>query len=395
MEGRMQMAGSILIPLLRAAVCGKAPDEYVRSACTPEMLDAVYELAAGQDLAHMAGAALEGLGLPDGAAMEKFRVAGRQAIYRYLRQDHAYGQICQTLERNRIPFVPLKGSVLREYYPERWMRTSCDIDILVRESDLDPAIQALTKAGWAANGERGYHDISLYSPAGVHLELHFHIREHIDRLEPLLEQVWDHAAPAAGKQYEHALSNEYLMFHLLAHMSYHFVCGGCGVRPLLDLWILKRRMGCREDVLGSLCRQGGLDKFHDQLMALAGVWFEDRSHSEVTRRLEQVLFQGGIYGSSSNKVLFDQAQAGSKFGNLRRRIFQPYRDLCIQYPAISRYPWLTPVYQIVRWWRIASGGKLIRSCRELRMNQKLTGEQMRSAEAFLCALGLEKSRYRR
>ena len=30
-------------------------------------------------------------------------------------------------------FIPLKGSVVRDLYPERWMRTSADIDLLIRE----------------------------------------------------------------------------------------------------------------------------------------------------------------------------------------------------------------------------------------------------------------------
>ena len=35
------------------------------------------------------------------------------------------------IKKVQIPFLPLKGSVIRQYYPEPWMRTSCDIDILV------------------------------------------------------------------------------------------------------------------------------------------------------------------------------------------------------------------------------------------------------------------------
>ena len=31
---------------------------------------------------------------------------------------------CAVLEEAKIPYIPLKGTVLRDYYPEAWMRTS-------------------------------------------------------------------------------------------------------------------------------------------------------------------------------------------------------------------------------------------------------------------------------
>ncbi|MBO4954226.1 MAG: nucleotidyltransferase family protein, partial [Clostridia bacterium] len=36
-----------------------------------------------------------------------------------------------------IDFMPLKGAVIRQYYPEPWMRTSCDIDIHVKKDRLE------------------------------------------------------------------------------------------------------------------------------------------------------------------------------------------------------------------------------------------------------------------
>ena len=46
-------------------------------------------------------------------------------------------ECCNALEKAQIPFVPLKGSVIRKYYPEAWMRTSSDIDVLVHKEDVE------------------------------------------------------------------------------------------------------------------------------------------------------------------------------------------------------------------------------------------------------------------
>ena len=59
-----------------------------------------------------------------------------------------YENLCSAFEKAQIPFLPLKGSVIRKYYPEAWMRTSCDIDILVHDEDVGRAkeIQKAQKA---------------------------------------------------------------------------------------------------------------------------------------------------------------------------------------------------------------------------------------------------------
>ena len=72
-----------------------------------------------------------------------------------------------------IDYIPLKGSVLREYYRNPPMRTSCDIDILVPKDKVDAAASALvTACGYTINGRSG-HDISMTAKNGQHLELHF------------------------------------------------------------------------------------------------------------------------------------------------------------------------------------------------------------------------------
>ena len=70
-----------------------------------------------------------------------------------------------------MPFLPWKGAVFCKYYPEEWMRTSCDIDVLVRRDGLDGAVAWLTKRYGYVEKERATHDVSLYSMTGIHVEL--------------------------------------------------------------------------------------------------------------------------------------------------------------------------------------------------------------------------------
>lgn len=46
------------------------------------------------------------------------------AIYRYEKINYELNRLRSALNEAQIPFIPLEGSVLRQYYPEPWMRTS-------------------------------------------------------------------------------------------------------------------------------------------------------------------------------------------------------------------------------------------------------------------------------
>ena len=106
----------------------------------------LYRLSKAHDLAHLVGDALiRNRLLSDGEVKAKFEKQMMTAVYRYERINYELNCLTEALNQAEMPFIPLKGSILRQYYPEPWMRTSCDIDILVREEDIDAATQAIEK----------------------------------------------------------------------------------------------------------------------------------------------------------------------------------------------------------------------------------------------------------
>lgn len=378
----------ILFDLLTRAVSGGESHGESLLSHPAEIWDALYSMVQKHDLAHLVGHMLEKQDLPSREALSKFRSAKMRAIYRYARMSYEYEQICQTLESAQIPFVPLKGSVLRDYYPEPWMRTSCDIDVLVHEEDLSRAADALTACGWRVDEMRVIHDISLHSASGIHLELHFSLTENMDNIDPLLKRVWDYCSLVPGKQYEYRQSKEYFLFHHLAHMSYHFVAGGCGIRPVLDLWILERMMSFDENALRELLREARLETFYESVSELVKVWFENAPHNARTAKMEAYILNGGTYGSLANRVLVEQARAGSGTKNTWQRIFQPYDQLCSYYPILKKYKFLTPVFQVVRWFRVLMTGRFRHSVQELKINRSNSVDQVEEAKKFLTDIGL-------
>lgn len=378
---------TLLFALLRAAVCGETITDEVKNACTEENLIQVCALAQKHDLAHLIGHAVGNLGLPESDILMKLKQLAIQAVYRYVKQDCEFERICQTLEQAQIPFIPLKGAVIRKLYPEPWMRTSCDIDILIHESDLEKAIDLLTSVlQYSTDHKKNYHDVSLFSKQGVHLELHFSIQETMENIDRLLSRVWDYAYPVT--QYRFALQNEFLMFHLLAHMSYHFIGGGCGIRPFLDIFLLRKQKKYDEFILRGYLAQCGIEKFYDSVLDLINVWFQGGTSTALTGRMERYLLSGGTYGSQEQRIAVRQQRQGGRLGYLLSRVFMPYRVLKIRYRVLDRYPILFPVMQVYRWIELLFGGRLNRSVKEAKIVWQTDDAQSKEANDFLRQIGL-------
>ena len=381
----------MLFALLRNAVCNQTVLEGIKAACTAEMLEQVYTLADRHDLAHLAGQALGKLNLPEETIPPQYRTATKQAIFRYMRIDHTYGQICAALELGQIPFIPLKGSVLRAWYPEPWMRTSSDIDILVPEDRLEQATDVLTARLQFTRGDKGNHDVSLFSPAGVHLELHYATVVESDRIKQssrVLSRVWEDVTPVQPGACCQRMSDSMFYFYHIAHMAKHIAGGGCGIRPFLDLWVLNNRADSNAVKPSHLLTEGGLLALAQAAERLSEVWFSGAESDPMTDRLAQYVLGGGVYGTMENNVTVQQGRRGGKLRYALTRIFLPYETIKYYYPVLQKHKWLLPVYQVVRWCKLLFKGGVKRSVRELKTNASMSRADMQSAEALLQYLDL-------
>ena len=308
----------------------------------------LYALSKKHDLAHLVFDAAIKNDLIDKSSDAFNKLSNQKifAIYRYNQHKHDLGLIKDAFQKNSIQFVPLKGSIIRDYYPEPWMRTSCDIDILVHEEDLDKAKEALLQIGFTTNGVRNYHDISFFK-GQTHLELHFNICEMNKQLDQLLKDVWDYVEQYDGFEYRE--TNAYFAFHHIAHMAYHFLFGGCGIRPFLDLWILRRRDDFVEKHLLELLDKCNLVSFYNEVCLLSEIWFGDKEHNATTLKMEEFVLEGGVYGSADKGAVIGIAQhGGSKFRYKWSIAFPSYVDMCNIYPKLRKHKILLPFYYIKR-----------------------------------------------
>ncbi len=348
----MQQNIKIMMDLLRCSALGEKAEENTISALTPEILQYIYTVAYRHGLTQLIGDVLEKSGfLGENPTHKRFRKEVFDAVYSYEKLSYETEQITQLFEENSIPFVLLKGAVLRYLYSAPWLRTSCDVDILVHEKNLNKAGELLEKSLNYKKVHEGTHHITYTFGDDVRIELHFDLTEknQAKNSYKVTKKVWDYARVKDGLKYQYELPEGFIYFYHIAHCATHFEAGGCGIKPVLDLYVLKRNFNCQTPEIKSFLRKSGLTKFDEFLNCLCDVWFAGKEHNDVTRAMEKFIIDGGIGGTEEQNLLVRKHRHGGKIGYVFSRIFVPFRELKKDYPILRKIPVLLPFFEGLRW----------------------------------------------
>ena len=259
-------------------------------------------------------------------------------------QDAEAQRIYAVLSQNQIPYIPLKGQVVRSYYPQPWMRNSRDVDILIPEDISKDICQTLCRENGYSVLSDGGHDITLRAANGLWMEMHYRLLE--DHSIPRLDTVWERAVPLEGGP-EHRMCHEDFYLYHLAHMAKHFRNGGCGIRPVMDLWLFMKR-GYRNAALDELLEQYHLLQFTNAMEQLCKVWFGGEAHTDSTRRMEEFLLRGGVHGDEQFYHRETLHKSHGKLRYLLSRAFPSFDRLKEQYPQLQSRPYLAPFMAVHR-----------------------------------------------
>ena len=347
----------------------------------------LYRLSRSHDVAHLICYALEKNGLigegdPFFAAFEEEKFV---AVYREAQITEVYERIRALFTKKGIKYLPLKGSVIRPMYEQAWMRTSCDIDVLIEESSVLSATKALKEAGFTTDGKWDYHDVSFYYNL-VQLELHFTPCDNIAKFDKLLCKVWENATTKDGVEYLE--TPDFFAFHHVEHMARHFMAGGCGVKPFIDLLLMKKKGYYNENVVIDYCKICSLDVFYDKAEQLIGVWFEGKEKTEELKEFETFILRGGVYGTSARSHLMGEAKTGSRIGYVLKMLFPPYANMYVFYPTLRKHPLMLPFFYVHRLFSKVFGKDSARARNEYKKIYSQKREDVAAAKKLLKDLKL-------
>ena len=371
----------LMLDLVKNAIEGAA---FPKAEFSEKTLKDLFELSSDYSLANIVGYALINggvLGSDEYSACFKNTVCA--AVFLDAQMQREFGAMSRVFKASGIEYIPLKGAVLKQYYPESWFRSCSDIDILVHKDDLEKAAEVLENELSYVPVHKGTHDISFFSKSSVHIELHYELieKDFLPNSYAILKDVWDTCDRTNN---ECRLSGDMFYFYHIAHMAKHYLHGGCGVRPFIDTWILKKH-GMASS---ALLEKGGLKRFDNAVQSLTDVWFDNAKPTTVTNEMEKFIQSGGTYGNWDNYVSIHQVVQGNKFKYFLFRVWLPYEQLKFKYPFLDGRKYLLPPFEVKRWIDALIGGQKNKILREVNQTRTTTDTESAKVKKMLDDLGL-------
>jgi hypothetical protein len=170
---------------------------------------------------------LRALGLDEyvpAARLQRLHDAHYLLLQRNLRWYRGLAAVLEALRGVQVPVIVLKGAYLAEaVYSNPGLRSVGDVDLLVRERDLDSAAEGLRELGYRAEDSRwtGKH-LPILSRAGApSVDLHWTIETPYCAARIDLEGIWERARSAkiAGVDVL-TLCPDDLLLHLCLHVAF-------------------------------------------------------------------------------------------------------------------------------------------------------------------------------
>ena len=121
----------------------------------------LYQISVYHDIGAIVCMALESAGILDNAdpqTAKAFRNIRNKSLRKVLLLDNGRAEIFRFLDENKIWHMPLKGVILKDYYPELGMRQMSDNDILYDAAFRKTMQQYMLSQGYTLGAKKAYED---------------------------------------------------------------------------------------------------------------------------------------------------------------------------------------------------------------------------------------------
>lgn len=344
-----------LIYLLACALNAKTPQN------APENIDfdALFNLAEKHQIYNMIYPLIQDNTQISAEQKAKWRHSKMVETAKMVTVNNERAEIYKEFEENKIKYMPLKGLILKGYYPKESMRQMSDNDILYDFSKRDILCDIMKKRGYKsiATGENS-DDFTMppYCTFEFHRELFF--KEH--EFCPEFDNLWDNARQDENSPFMYHMSREDNYIYSICHMYKHYSTAGCGVRFLADIYVvLKQDNDILDwDYINSQLASYGILDYEKKSRALAFKLFDEKELDDEDISLLETYINFGIYGSGKIKLekeILSLAEDGSvenaKKKYIFSRLFPSVKKMKADYRVLEKRPYLLPAYYIYRFFR--------------------------------------------
>ena len=332
-----------------------------------------------------------------------------KAVRKVILFDAERKKLCAWMDRERIWYLPLKGIILKEYYPSIGMRQMSDNDILFDADAWERVEKHMLSEGYETESVgNGNHDVyqkapvynfemhrSLYGKGHDErwVEYYSDIKNRLlsDQPEVVCDAVYGASENTTANQTESAnggnsscgyhMSDEDFYIYITSHAYKHYSGSGTGIRTLLDFYAyLKAKEKTFDfDYIKAECRKLGISDFEKRNRRLCWKVFSsqqiyDRASFEQSLSADEMemlkyYLSSGVYGTFERMVanrMEKQTKADGK-KNLSKLSYYRHRLF---------HKWLIPAYWFYRIVRMLFSKKRRNyMLREVKAVKKVTAQE--------------------
>lgn len=367
----MEKTSEFLIYLMACSLQGTKPDEALLANID---MEALLRLAKAHSVSAMVCMALEQTDAFQNAAETtrlKWLDAKNKAVRKNMLLDAERHQLEKEFAEHGIWYMPLKGSILKDWYPKFGMREMADNDILFDPAGRKQVREIFQNRSYkTVSFRKGNHDVYEKAPI-YNFEMHVSLfNGTYKELTEQYENVKERLLPVDGTAYQFAFTPEDFYVFVLAHAHKHYSRSGTGIRTLADIYIMNQKLGgtMNWEYVDSELRGLGIFSYERESRELAQKLFgiaelpTEANLSEAEQQMLAYYLGASTYGTIENRTLNQmqklQPDGGAITAHTKRkyllsRIF-PGREWCKACaPTVYKYPVLLPFFWV---WRLIYKG---------------------------------------
>ena len=269
-------------------------------------------------------------------------------------QTDTADRICAAFEEAGITHMPLKGTLLKSFYPSPEMRVMGDSDILIKTEEYDRIVPIMESLGCTPNFESN-HEYGWKTATGLQLELHKRlIPSYNEDYYAYYGDGWRLTRTVEGCSYRYEMSPEDTFVYLFTHFAKHYRDQGVGIKYALDFFVFLRHYESLDIKRAEReMKRLQLYDFYRNVMRMLRVWFEGEPSDDVTDLLTDKLFFDGVFGNAELNAVSEGLKMSKSTKSYRvKKVFQmmfpPSRTMRIKYPVLNTWAILMPIFWIVR-----------------------------------------------
>lgn len=302
--------------------------------------------------------------------------AKNKAVRKNMLLDAERHRLENEFAQQGIWYMPLKGSILKDWYPKFGMREMADNDILFDASKRQQVKEIFLRRGYAVEEYNQTNHDAYEKPPIFNFEMHVALyHEMHGQLYEKYRDVTQRLVPDAKDPYRFHFTPEDFYVFVLSHAYKHYSSSGTGVRTLADIYILDRKLGqtLNRAYVESELNGLGILAYETESRQLAQKLFGAAtlpSEAGLTEAEQETLayyLGSSTYGTVQNRTLHRMQKlqpdggtitARTKRKYLLSRLFPDLKWCKLYAPTVYKYPVLLPFFWV---WRLAVKGVKRRS----------------------------------